>query len=186
MHELLRSLKRRRSRLAILHTVAVHRWLAALGVTTVILLASCSSSGRSGSEQDSTLSPDVSSRLASSVDLGPLPADLEAARSWSTENDEAIGRFVSLARELLQGAPKDCDGLAERLEDALGQFSGHLRRVGGSPDPVLGELLTSAAIATRLAIAACVSNEGAVIAEERNGLRNALLLIERRQNEIES
>lgn len=102
-----------------------------------------------------------------------------------TENAKPIDGFVQSAGVVVKsGSSPDCDELAEGFNRAVGPIDAYLKLVAGSPDSVLGELLTSAALSARSAIAACATGDNDVLSDERAGLGNALVLIERRRQEL--
>ena len=164
--------------------MAGHRGRAAVaiaGLCAAFVLAGCS---RDNKSSDSSTR---ASSEAATAELGPLPPDLAAAKAWMVSNDERVDEFQRVAAELTAPAlPADCAGLAERFNAELGPLADYLKAVAASPDPVLAELLTSAAISARTMVAACAASETAVADDERPGLANALMLIERRQAELKA
>lgn len=154
----------------------------ALAVLCVVcLLAGCSKDNRSSDSRTNASSE------AATAELGPLPSDRAGAKAWMVSNDKRVDGFQRVATELTAPAlPADCAGLAERFNAELGPVADYLKAVAASPDPVLAELLTSAAISARTMVAACAAAETAVADDERPGLANALVLIERRQAELKA
>lgn len=144
-----------------------------------VLLTGCSG------DKDPSATASKPQREAATADLGPLPSDRAGARAWLQANSKRIDRFRAVAQELAAPTlPSDCASLAERFNAELGPISDHLKQVAASPDVVLGELLTSAAISARTMVAACTASDTSVADDERSGLANALVLIERRQAEL--
>jgi hypothetical protein len=153
----------------------VHVALAATMVGTV----ACSSDGAPAAPT-STQAGEVTE-----ADLGPLPSDRAASRAWLEDNEERVRRFEELASQLTAPDPSDdCLALAEQFNADLGPVSEHLEKVSTSPDPVLAELLVSATVSVRTIIDACETEDAAVVEQERLGLANALVLIERRKDEL--
>lgn len=147
-------------------------------------LVGCIGSGETGSVAPPT-STTTQPEEAAAVELGPLPADLTAARGWLDDNEEDVRRFQEVAVELTAPTlPDDCLAVAERFNAELGPVAEHLEQMASSPDPVLAELLTSATISVRTMVAACETGDTATAAQERPGLANVLMLIERRQVEL--
>lgn len=157
--------------------------LALIGIVMLATGRSADSTDASaGSARPSaTLPGDVAT-----TDLGPLPSDIAGARGWVEANDERMDQFQRIAAELTSPAsPAECGQLAERFNAELGPVSDHLAQVAASPDPVLAELLTSTTISVRTLVAACMASDGDVADRERLGLANALILIERRREQLE-
>lgn len=126
-----------------------------------------------------------SRREVARAGLGPLPSDRAAAHAWLEANGKRVDGFQRLAVELTPAAlPADCTPLAERLNDEIGPIGDYLKQVAASPDPVLAELLTSAAISARTMLVACTAGDTATAKDERSGLANALVLIERREAQL--
>lgn len=144
-----------------------------------LLVSSCS--GANNEDATST----QSKGNAATAELGPLPPDSARAKAWIEANGEQVDRFRQVANGLISKVlPTDCTGVAERFNAALGPISDYLKLVAASPDPVLAELLTSAAISARTMVTACEASNTAVADDERSGLANALVLIERRKVEL--
>ena len=155
--------------------------MAMAALCTAVLLTGCSKDDKSSDSSTGASSE------AATAELGPLPPDRAGAKAWMVSNDEPVDGFQRVATELTASAlPTDCAGLAERFNAELGPIADYLKAVAASPDPVLAELLTSAAISARTMVAACAASETAVADDERPGLANALVLIERRQAELKA
>ncbi|HEV2071313.1 MAG TPA: hypothetical protein VGR26_16100 [Acidimicrobiales bacterium] len=155
-------------------------WVDVALAATLVALVACSD-GRDAAAPTSTQPGE-----AAEADLGPLPSDRAAIRAWLDDNAERVRRFEAVAAELTAAErPEDCVALAERFNAELGPVSEHLEQVSASPDPVLAELLASATVSVRTIITACEAGDRAVADEERPGLANALVLIERRRVELE-
>jgi hypothetical protein len=150
----------------------------------VILLAGLPVLGACNSAEEAA-PPTTTPAEVTEADLGPLPSDRAASRAWLEDNEERVHGFEEVASQLTaQDSPEDCLALAERFNAELGPVSEHLEQVSTSPDPVLAELLVSATVSVRTIIDACENGDAAVVEQERPGLANALVLIERRKDEL--
>jgi hypothetical protein len=155
-------------------------WVDIALAATMVVLVACSDG------DDAAVPTGTQPDEAAEVDLGPLPSDRAATRAWLDDNAERVRRFEAVAAELTAAeGPDDCLALAERFNAELGPVSEHLEQVSTSPDPVLAELFASATVSVRTIITACEAGDSAVADEERPGLANALVLIERRRVELE-
>lgn len=156
-------------------------WRRSLAAMACVALLVSSCSGDNNEDASSTKSKEN----AATAELGPLPPDSARAKAWIEANGEQVDRFRQVANGLISKVPPtDCTGVAERFNAALGPISDYLKLVAASPDPVLAELLTSAAISARTMVTACEASNTAVADDERSGLANALVLIERRKVEL--
>ena len=114
------------------------------------------------------------------VDL-PAPDDESETKAWLEGDGAAAVKLHEAVAPLVDGAPSECPGVAERLDDVAPPEE-VLDAAGGIPDPVTGELFTGLHRAAIEALGTCRS-DGFEAAQDDLAWQWAL--VDRRLDELE-